>query len=559
MARIPEDVIERLKSEVSLERLVQAHGVELKRHGADLIGLCPLHNDKSPSLVVSPKKNLWHCLGACQRGGSVIDWVMATREVSFRHAVEILNGDIPEAPAAKRVALPSPVQVDAEDHELLRQVLLYYHETLKQSPEALAYLEQRGLKHAEVIDTFCLGFANRTLGYRLPGRAARERLQKLGVLRESGHEHLNGSLIVPLLGEGGEVLGMYGRKITPAAQLRKGTPLHLYLPGPHRGVFNVHALKASKTVILCEALIDALTFWCAGFRNVTSSYGTSGFTDDHLSAFKRHGTETVLIAYDRDDAGERAASALAEKLIAQGITCYRIQFPKGMDANEYALKVTPAEKSLGVLARNAVWLGKGKAPAVVDLVAASKCEPEASTSADVIEAPIAAPPPEAACDVEASDAFARASSSLAALAAKNEAGSGVSGEGCEGEASIRETGNGQRSTSGDEVAFVFGDRRYRVRGLAKNLAHGALKVNLLVSRRDSVHVDTLDLYSSRQRAAFVKQAAAELGAAEETIKTDVGQVLMRLEQLQDEQIQEALKPKAKEVTLSESERAAALE
>ena len=71
MARIPDDVIERLTHEVSLERLAEARGVKLARHGADLIGLCPFHNDREPSLVISPKKNLWHCLGACQTGGTV--------------------------------------------------------------------------------------------------------------------------------------------------------------------------------------------------------------------------------------------------------------------------------------------------------------------------------------------------------------------------------------------------------------------------------------------------------------------------------------------------------
>ena len=69
-------------------------------------------------------------------------------------------------------------------------------------------------------------------------------------------------------------MGMYGRKIT--AELRKGTPLHLYLPGPHRGVWNWEALRESKEIILCESLIDALTFWCAGFRNVTAAYGVEG-------------------------------------------------------------------------------------------------------------------------------------------------------------------------------------------------------------------------------------------------------------------------------------------
>ena len=122
-------------------------------------------------------------------------------------------------------------------------------------------------------------------------------------------------------------------------------------------MFNLATLQASCEIILCEALIDALTFWCAGYRNVTSAYGIVGFTEEQVATFKRHGTERVLIAYDRDDAGERRAAKVAQALIAEGIECFRIHFPNGMDANEYALKVTPAVKSLGLVIRKAQWLG----------------------------------------------------------------------------------------------------------------------------------------------------------------------------------------------------------
>ena len=254
MARVSDVELERLKSQVSIQRLAEARGVVLKRHGADLIGLCPFHDDKKPSLVISSRKNLWHCLGACQAGGSVIDWVMKAEGVSFRHAVELLRADLPlTAPSTNVVKtsvvrkLAAPVQADADDRELLAQVVGYYHETLKQSPEALKYLEGRGLQSSEMIDRFKLGFANRTLGLRLPmkqwkaGGEIRGRLQKLGVLRESGHEHMNGSVVIPIFDEEGNVVGMYGRKITPG--LREGTPLHMYLPGPHRGIFNWEALR----------------------------------------------------------------------------------------------------------------------------------------------------------------------------------------------------------------------------------------------------------------------------------------------------------------------------
>jgi DNA primase len=350
MARIPQAEIERLKNEVSVERLVSSAGIALQRAGKDLLARCPFHDDAEASLVVTPAKNLWHCFG-CQVGGGPIDWVMKMNGVSFRHAVELLREgitDLAATPVKQNTVrkLPLPVTPDADDQALLNQVIGYYHETLKASPEALAYLQARGIDSMEAMERFHLGFANRTLGLRLPeknrkeGAAVRARLEKLGLYRASGHEHFNGSLVIPVIDEQGHVTEVYGRKITSG--LRPGTPLHLYLPGPHCGVWNVDALSASKEIILCEALIDALTFWCAGYRNVSSAYGIEGFTDDHLAAFKQHGTERVLIAYDRDDAGERAADKLAQQLIAEGIECWRIQFPHRMDANEYALKVTLA-------------------------------------------------------------------------------------------------------------------------------------------------------------------------------------------------------------------------
>ena len=296
MARLPDEVIERLKGEVALVRLIETAGVTLKRHGADLLGLCPFHDDHEPSLVVTPEKNLWHCLGACQTGGSVIDWVMKCEGVSFRHAVEMLQSDYRPLAAdtrrPKHATVPkraTPVAADEDDATLLLQVIDYYHAALKQSPEALAYLEKCGIANSEAIDTFKLGFANRTLGYRLPqmnrkeGAAVRGQLQRLGIIRPSGHEHFNGSLVIPVLDLQGQVQEVYGRKLND--NLRPGTPMHLYLPGPHRGVWNAQALTATDEIILCESLIDALTFWCAGYRHVTASYGIEGFTAEMLAAF----------------------------------------------------------------------------------------------------------------------------------------------------------------------------------------------------------------------------------------------------------------------------------
>jgi DNA primase catalytic core len=518
MARVPDEIIERLKQEVSLERLAEARGVKLERHGADLHGLCPFHDDREPSLVISPKKNLWHCLGACQTGGTVIDWVMKAEGVSFRHAVELLragavNSSSQATTETVKVStvrkLAPPVDRTADDVALLEQVVGYYHETLKQSPEALAYLEKRGLVHAEMIDRFRLGFANRTLGLRLPaknrkaGDEIRTRLEALGIIRESGHEHFNGSLVVPVFDTAGHMVEMYGRKITE--NLRPGTPLHLYLPGGHRGVWNEAAFAASKEIILCEALIDALTFWCAGFRNVTASYGVQGFTEDHRAAFRKYGTKRVYLAYDRDEAGEKAAAALADELMTMGIECLRVLFPKGMDANEYARTTQPAAKSLGLLLNSAQWLGKGK-----------QATPAAKEESIEAVKPVLSLAASQSTDVPV------------------EMGAG-------------------------EIGITLGDRRYRVRGLEKNTSYDLIKINLLVSTENGFHVDNLDLYGARQRMVFAKQASIELGLKEEVIRHDLGHVLRKLEEIQQDAIRKATEPKQAEAAMPESERAAAME
>jgi DNA primase len=478
-------------------------------------------------------------------GGGVIDWAMKKNGVSFRHAVELLRegiAPVTDGPVKEhRIrVLPPPVTPDADEQKLLNDVIDYYHRCLKQSPEALAYLAARGIASEDAIATFKLGFANRTLGLRLPeknrkdGKLIRERLEKLGLYRASGHEHFNGSLIVPVMNERGDVQEVYGRKIRD--DLRPGTAYHLYLPGPHRGLFNVQALTASKEIILCEALIDALSFWCAGYRNVTTSYGAEGFTDEMLAAFKQHQTERVLIAYDRDEAGDRASSTLTDRLTAQGIECWRIKFPKGMDANEYALKVQPASKSLGLLIRKAEWLGKGQAPArsiepVIEQEATKEeNEPDKmeSSSSSLAAAPVAAAEPAPALPASP---VPPAPHDIAA------------------------------EVSASEVILAMGSRRWRIRGLPKNLAVGVLKVNVMVSEDAAFHVDTLDLYNARARALFLQAAANELRTHEDALKIELGRVLLKLEQVQDETIQKALEvtqPAHPELTDAEREAALAL-
>lgn len=557
MARIPAAELERLKSDISLVRLLESQGYQLQKAGKDYITRCPFHDDDTASLVISPSKNLFNCFG-CGAGGSVIDWTMKIQGVSFRHAVELLQHDpsalVADKPVQRSRAqkLDTPFALNADDQKLLNDIIDYYHQTLKQNPEALAYCDKRGINR-EAIDHFKLGFANRSLGYRLPpkankdGQAIRTQLQTIGLLRDSGHEHFNGSLVIPIIDQDNNVTEVYGRKI--GERLRKGTPLHLYLPGPHKGIFNAPTLAANKEIILCESLIDALTLWSNGFTHVTTSYGTQGFTDEHLQAFKHHNIERVLIAYDRDDAGNNAADTLAKKLNQENIDCYRILFPKGMDANAYALAMQPPGKSLELVIRKAEWLGTGKPKH--RQVPHTELLPNTNEKQQLI------------------DELEQTKDDLSLVAREKQQSLPASPQPEQKAVDVN------AAVQEHEINIPLEDRHYRIRGLQKNSSYEQLKINVLVMSKDGryadapggsasassgdhLHVDTFDLYNAKHRNSFIQQASIELGVHHDTIKADLGKVLLKLEALQDQQIKQTLEPKSVAVSLSNEDQHAAL-
>jgi DNA primase catalytic core len=239
MARVPDEELQRIKSQVAVEDLCRDYGIELRRTGPDnLMGLCPFHDDHDPSFGVTPSKNLWNCLAGCG-GGDVIALVMRKEGVSFRRAVDVLRqrlGIVPEDPTIETRSgtthpmLVPPSETELADHALLKHVLDFYHQTFRDDVKAMRYLQSRRCFDPEAVKLFKIGYANRTLGYRVPtttaaGKKLKEQLQRLGIIRQSGHEHFTGSVVIPILDEQGNVAQMYGRKITPG--LREGTPLHL--------------------------------------------------------------------------------------------------------------------------------------------------------------------------------------------------------------------------------------------------------------------------------------------------------------------------------------------
>jgi DNA primase catalytic core len=591
MPRIPEEELKKLKDEIDLVALIQSKGVALSKQGNDYKGLCPFHEEKTPSFVVTPAKGLWHCFG-CGVGGTVVDFVMQTEKVSFRHAVEILKeGNFEELGESIKKnystvpALKSPVSFEADEQKILQDVLEYYHERLSHNPQARKYLEKRGIGHPELLKRFRIGFCDRTLGLRLPyknrqsGKKIRDSLQKIGLLKESGHEHFRGSVVFPVFDENGRIREIYGRKICD--RLRPDTPKHTYLPGAHGGLFNEKSLEhQSKEIILCECIIDALSVYQSGFVNVTAAFGVNGFTEEMLSLFLRHGIRRVYILYDSDAAGNKAAEKLGTVLYSEGIEPLRVKLPKDEDANSFLCQSTNPKEELKRLINTALrWeepaVSAKEPPARVSYSLAAKekslaageeipgrkeksCSEQAAAKksypeeapADLPEKAPAAPQKTASAEsrenppdktpAEEPDQY----DTSAALNNSN----AISKEPIKAELSA---GN---------IHINLGNRQYRIRGLEKNLAFDVLRVNIKIAIAERYFIDTFDLYHARNRAGFISAAAKELDTDPEIIRRDLGQVLLKLEELQEKNISGTLENSAENIpVMNDAERKEALE
>ncbi len=591
MARFDDKLISCIKSEVGLLWLIKEQGYSFKKQGRDYVMCCPFHDDKTPSLVITPHKNLWHCLGACNQGGSVIDWLMKTESLDFRAAVERLQPCLPGAvsldsqPKAEQTPISSLAATAAnttitpseDDQTLLKQVFSHYHHTLKSSDKGLAYLEQRGLADPELIEYFQLGYADQSLMRTLPnrsssaGHAVRQQLQALGLVRESGHEFFKGSIVVPVLSDTGDVQQAYGRKLIKKSA---GNPVvHRYLPAPLETVWHSEAVQNTREIILCESLVDAMTFWVNGFKPVLASFGTNGFSDAHEKLLIESNIQRVLIAYDNDLAGNKAAEELAQRLQQQGLACFRVQFPKKMDVNEYAVTVKPAAKSLALVISKAVYMGEGEAPPItslhdqtvllddVDLQISRAiaqqtqvAQPQATSQA-VIAAKEKEPEEQSesvtvVSDNEQTTSHLAADAVLDSLEEVQELlNSPIN--------TVSNTDQDNVEVSGKEIIIHYESRRYRVRGLQKNNTYEQLKINLLASHNDQIFIDNLDLYSAKQRSFFIKQSALELGLDHSLIKSDMGKLLCTLEDLQNQHINDTLAVN-EQVTLTPQEEREAL-
>jgi len=468
--------IDRIKETTDLAAYIRSRGIALVKRGKDLAGLCPFHDDHNPSMIITPAKQLYRCV-SCGAGGDIIEFVMKLDRLPFQDAIERLRqykgiaAIEPEHEEAETIDLRD---ITADENRILLEVVEHYERGLRESTRAKEYLTGRGIKSGETIKQFRIGFCTEGLLKMLPskntdeGKRYRDVLTKYGIIRETGREHFRGCITFPILDEHGNYRGMYGRRIQSGSRIP-----HLYATGSNRGLYNP-AAYGQEELILCESILDALTFHANGILNVSCIYGVNGYTDELHETILRSKVRTVHVALDGDEAGNGAADAIIERLTGSGTEALRVVLPSQTDINEYALKMPPAEESLRALIKNA----KNRSPLPAPF----------SPSVEQNEKTIRKENP-----VSGNDAF----------------------------------------VAGEEVHVTYDNRSYRVRGLFKNKSDHQMKINLRVSAGDMIYVDTLDFLSAKARQHYVTNSSIELSIQESTLKTDLSRLLDTLERLQE--------------------------
>jgi DNA primase len=327
---------DQIKRTTDLRAVVERYGIALKREGKDWRGKCPFHDDeKRPNFIVSPEKGLWRC-PACGAAGNVIQFVARMESLTEREAALKLLCAVPGVSRASDLPSPQPSKIPVPPKVaamLLARVASFYAKTLGKDRAGLEYLKTRGLDDPALLETFAVGYCNGSMREALPksGEVV-EQLKTLGVLNEKGNEAFYGRVVVPIYDVGGNVAGLYGRRVG------HHEPRHLYLRGERRGVFNGQSARAGRSLILAESIFDAMSLWKAGFQNAIALCGADGWTKDHAALVSENQVTELYLALDNDEAGragaERLRAVLAET--CPGIAVHVLQWPEGVkDANAF--------------------------------------------------------------------------------------------------------------------------------------------------------------------------------------------------------------------------------
>jgi len=347
MPSVKQDAVQEIKDRLDLVDLISEH-LRLQKAGRDLKGLCPFHQEKTPSLYVSPEKQLWHCYG-CQKGGDHFTFIQDIEHVDFKGALRLLADKtgvvLEESPGAGRQR-----ELKRTIQRLNLLAAQYFHHILLENQagqRALIQLESRGVTRASMTE-FQLGFApagqrkdNLVRFLRKHGVSDGELLEAGLAIRPDGGGELwdrfRQRIIIPIHDEHGELVGFGGRVIDDTNQPKYLNTSQTALYDKGRTLFNLHRARKSihemKHAVLMEGYFDAITAWQANVTNVVTTSGTA--LSEHQVRLLKRETQELVLAFDRDDAGLNATQRAIELASRSGIYIKVVRVPQGKDPDDY--------------------------------------------------------------------------------------------------------------------------------------------------------------------------------------------------------------------------------
>ncbi len=347
MARFNEAWMETLLSKNDIVSLVSSY-VTLRAKGKKLWGLCPFHNEKTPSFSVSPDKQLYYCFG-CGAGGGIVQFVMELERLPYAEAIAFL---------AQRANMELPQEADDESlrRERAKRERLYaatkaaaefFHKSLlsDEGAHARAYLAQRGLD-AAIVTRFGIGYApdswDRLMTRLLAEGFSEEELTEAGLLVKNAktgrvYDAYRNRVTFPIIGTNARVLGFGARTMgndTPKYINTGDTPIY----SKRHNLYALNLLKGAKIadIVLVEGYMDVISLYAAGVTNAVASLGTS-LTQQQARLMARYAS-TVYIAYDGDSAGQNATLRGLDILATEGLKVRVIALPDGLDPDDFARK-----------------------------------------------------------------------------------------------------------------------------------------------------------------------------------------------------------------------------
>jgi len=234
---------------------------------------------------------------------------------------------------------PSCLSMVSSDDAMLKMAMKFYHQSINSNARATDYLEERGIFNDEVINHFSLGFADRTLGLRLQKlskaeeETSRGTLQRLGLFKPKGGELFYGAITFPITNQNGNVVGCYGRRVTP--KLNSKSFYHVHWKTQNVSFFNIQALEENDQLIYCKNPIDALSWWIHGFTHVISTIGSSDFNDQHAKLLNDNSIKTIYLAMGTTKNTLIEARRIAKLLKKKRIAVMLVLYPNGFDANSF--------------------------------------------------------------------------------------------------------------------------------------------------------------------------------------------------------------------------------